>query len=217
MLYLLGASLAWLCFHVFGRVKIVGLDSVPASEPLLVVANHQSYADGVLLGVVFLSRWRLHFFAKKELFQHYLARWILERWNLHPVDRKGRDIGAVRLGLELLNQGQRVGVFPEGTRSLTGALKEGELGAAYLALKAQVHILPIGITGTGYAKTNMLRIPFPCRVLTVNIGKPFSVPAIEGTPSRALLQEVRDRIMQHIAALLPEESRGMYGAEPEVS
>ena len=215
MLYLLGASLAWLCFHLFGRVKITGLELIPASGPL-VVANHQSYADGVLLGVAFLGRRRLHFFAKKELFRNPVGKWILSKWNLHPLNREGVDTGAIRVGLNLLNQGQTVGVFPEGHRGM-GVLQEAELGAAYFALKTQVPVLPVGIMGTGYARTNMFRIPFPGRVLTINIGKPFLVQEVHGKPSRASLKQVRNEMMQRIAALLPEELRGVYGEEKEVS
>lgn len=206
LLYWAGESLARFCFSAFGRWEVVGRELVPPRGPLIVVANHLSYADPpVLIGS--LDR-PLNFIAKRELFASPIMGALMRGFGVYPVDRSGMTVDAMRQVLRLLAQDRAVVIFPEGHRSPDRALRQGLAGAAYLAIKSQAPVLPIGITGTENIPS--WRIPFPLCRFKVNIGPLFNLPTLEGTPSRAVVESVRDMIMYRIAALLPEEYRGVY-------
>lgn len=204
MWYLLGARIAWL---LLWRIKVIGKENIPSHGPLIIVVNHQSFADGILLGVIFLSISRLHFFAKKQLFKYRPIRWILKKWNLHPINREGRDINAVRLALQLLEQKHMIVVIPEGHRSKDGVLQKGKEGAAYLATKTGVPVLPIGVERTG---GNLLKILCTFPRITIRIGMPITVQTIQGDPSNIIQENIHKRIMYAIAVLLPYDQRGAY-------
>lgn len=206
LLYWAGSRLARFCFSNFGRLEVSGREAVPPYGPLIVVANHLSLTDPPLL-VASLPR-PMNFIAKQELFGNPVNRYILKRFNVSPFDRAGQGAGALRLMLRLLGEDGAVAIFPEGHRSPDHSMKAGMLGVVYLALKSQAPILPVGVSGT--EKFPVWRVPFPLCRLRVNIGQPFSLPVLEGTPSRPVLESIRDMVMSRIAALLPEEYRGVY-------
>ena len=99
-------------------------------------------------------------------------------------------------------------VFPEGHRSPDHTMKEGMLGVAYLALKSQAPILPVGLSGT--EKISAWRMTVPLCRMRANIGQPFTPPVLEGATRQEATQSTLDMIMNRIAALLPERYRGVY-------
>ena len=115
----------------------------------------------------------------------------------------------MRVLMQNLERDRAVVIFPEGTRSPNGALQKGMLGVVYLALKSQAAILPIGITGT--ETFPLWRIPVPFRKLKAKIGQPFTLPMIEGKPSKEVMSSLRDMVMRRIADQLPPEYQGLYG------
>ncbi|PKB80248.1 MAG: hypothetical protein BZY88_09155 [SAR202 cluster bacterium Io17-Chloro-G9] len=205
-LYLAGKSLGQICFNAFGRLEVIGKDSVPPYGPLLVVANHLSFNDPPVL-VCSIPR-TLSFIGKKELFGNPIGNFLMRNFNVHPYDRSGLGVDSIRLALRLLDQDRMVMIFPEGHRSPDHTLKEGMPGAAYIALKSQAPVLPIGITGT--ERISPWRMPVPLTKFRVNIGQPFTLPNVEGTPSKDVLNNMRDMMMSRIAALLPPSYRGVY-------
>ena len=206
LFYQAGRGLAQFCFTAFGRWEVVGRELAPPRGPLIVVANHLSYADPPLL-VASLAR-PLNFVGKRELFANPIMGFLLREFGVYPLDRAGMTVDALRQTLRLLAQDHAVVLFPEGHRSPDHTMKEGMAGAAYLAIKSQAPILPVGITGT--EKIPSWRIPIPLCHFKVNIGQLFTPPTLEGTPSRAVVESIRDMIMFRIAALLPPEYRGVY-------
>lgn len=205
-LYRPGRALARFCFSVFGRMEVEGLEAAPPFGPLIVVANHLSSHDPPLLAAS-LHR-RLSFLAKRELFANPVTAWVMRSCNVFPLDREGPGVEALRLALDLLGRDQAVVIFPEGRRSRDHAMGEGLAGAAYIALRSQAAILPVGITGTERCPT--WRMPLPLCRFKVRIGQPFTLPVVEGRVSREVVNSLRDLIMQRIAAQLPEEYRGVY-------
>ena len=147
--------------------------------------------------------------AKGSLFRNFMAAHLLRAVGVHPLNRNGLDIEALRWNLQLLSRDQCVVLFPEGTRSPTGGMKRGHPGVAFLATKTQAPILPVAITGTENIPSYW-RMPLPLCRMKVRIGEPFSLPVIEGTLRRPVLQHLTDMIMQRIASLLPDEYRGYY-------
>lgn len=138
---------------------------MPAEGPVIVVANHISYWDPVLIAAA-LPR-RIFFMAKKELFSIPVLGFFLKSWGMFPVDRFHLNRDSIKRTLELLKQGQVIGIFPEGTRSKTGSLLPPNTGAAYFAVKTGVPVCPAGVikvegaTSWGIFRKMALRIG-PC-------------------------------------------------------
>jgi 1-acyl-sn-glycerol-3-phosphate acyltransferase len=198
--------MAQFCFNVFGRLEVTGRESVPPYGPLIVVCNHISYNDPPSL-VASLPR-VLDFLGKKELFSSPVKRTVMRAARVHCLDREVGGINAMRMSLELLARDQAVVIFPEGHISADKALEAGWPGAAYLALKSQAPVLPVGIYGT--EKFPPWRMPFPLRRFQVNIGQPFTPPVIEGRLTKVVLSGVLEMMMQRVAMLLPPQYQGVY-------
>jgi 1-acyl-sn-glycerol-3-phosphate acyltransferase len=193
------------------------LEHVPAEGGILVIANHLHNADPVLLTIAFPRP--LHFMAKKELFGVPLIGWVIRRVGAFPVDRGKADRGAFRRADAILAQGIAVGMFPEGTRSTTGGLGPAHSGAALLALRARVPVLPVTIVGSE-------RLPFGGTAsrhrddrrgssgmrprLEIRIGPPFTLPS-STSDRRTSVHEASERLMTRLAEMLPPEYRGHYG------
>ncbi len=205
VLYAPGRMLAQFCFNVFGRMEVVGRENVPPYGPLIVVANHISYNDPPSVAAAMPRP--VSFLGKQELFVPKPKGWLFSSMRVHPVDRSF-GVSALRTGLALLAKDEALVVFPEGQRSREGKMIKGMAGAAYLAMRSQAPILPIGITGT--EKFPHQRMPFPLCRFQVNIGAPFTPPVLEGGQTRVAAEAVLEMIMQRIAMQLPEEYRGVY-------
>ncbi len=210
VLYYPGRALTRFCFNVFGRMEVTGRENVPPFGPLIVVANHISYNDSPSLAAAMPRP--VTFLGKQDLFEPRAKGWLFHSLRVHPVDRS-LGIGAMRTALNLLERDQAVVIFPEGRRSPEGALIQGLAGAAYMAMKSQAPVLPVGITGT--EKFPHQRMPFPLCRFQVNIGPAFTPPVLEGGQTRESANAVLEIIMRRIAMQLPPEYRGRYEFEKQ--
>jgi 1-acyl-sn-glycerol-3-phosphate acyltransferase len=192
---------------LFTRFQIRGRENIPKRGPLMVVANHLALADPPILGVS-ISR-KAMFMAKEELFRSAVPGYVIRSYGAFPVRRSGLNRDALRRAQDLFERDMALVIFPEGRRSLGRQLESAFSGAAMLAMRYQVPVLPVGIHGTEHigGATWWLRRPR----IRVNIGSPFMLPAASGKVTRAELVEHTHRIMAHIAGLLPKEYRGSYG------
>ena len=196
------------------RLEVLHADRVPREGPAIVVANHLTNVDPVL--VCACAPRTLRVMAKRELFELPLVGWTLWAFGAFPVRRWSADLGALRAGRNHLRAGRAVLVFPEGTRSASRALQPALPGSAVLALLGGAPVVPVAITGTEAfdglrgALRAMLGRRRPVRV---EFGEPFPLPP--GPPTAARAGEATDRIMRHVAALLPERYRGAYGPGSE--
>jgi len=197
-------------------MRLVHVERVPRQGGVLMVANHLHNADPVLISAAFPRP--VHFMAKKEAFHVPILPQILRMAGAFPVDRGKADRSAIRRALLVLEQGVAVGMFPEGTRSLTRSLQRAHAGAGMIAVTAGVPIMPIAITGTERMPMNgakgkaMAGKPMPepghegVRVL---FGETFTIPReIDGRKVTAT--EAAEIIMVEIARLLPPDYRGVY-------
>ncbi len=192
--------------RLFSDWSVHGEENVPPMGPIIVVANHVSNFDPPLMSASFPRR--IWFLAKKELFKGP-GKWFFTTYGAHPVNRSATDPKAYRWALEKLARDQCVMIFPEGTRSRTGALKKAQPGVVRLAMKSQATIVPVGISGTD-GMNSPLHVFRPTGRLRINIGRAFTLPDIEGRPSAAILQSMTDMIMSRVAMMLPPAYQGVY-------
>ena len=205
MLYRFFRVSLWLVTHLICRYRVNGLENVPEGS-LLIVANHLSWYDPILLGVI-LPR-RVWFFTKAEIFRWPIAGAVCKATGQIPVHRGASDRAALEKSLEYLREGKALVVFPEGTVERKEQMIAAHTGAAMLALRTGVIILPIAHTGTRRILRS-LRTSWLPRV-NIQIGTPFVPINSEGVPRKAELKAVTQQIMESIAELLPPESRGVY-------
>lgn len=200
------------------RLRISGAENVPMHGPLLVVANHLSNADPPILIVAFPRP--LFFMGKAELFRNPVLAWLVRKFGGFPVERGTADRAALRHALKVMEQGIALGIFPEGGRSKTGALRPGLPGVGLLALQSGAPVLPVGLTGTEVYPVNgdwPLRRPAGTAAgVRVHFGKPFTVPKqVDG--KRVTADEATRLIMMRVAELLPEPYRGVYSSSASMS
>jgi 1-acyl-sn-glycerol-3-phosphate acyltransferase len=195
---------------LYARIEARGLENVPLDGPLVIASNHQNDADpGIICTRI---RRPIAFMAKIELFRVPLLSQFLRAFGAFPVRRGEADLSALRLANENLKQGLAVCIFPEGTREATAEkLTEAMPGAAIVALRNDVAILPVAIRGSGRLSLPGMFLRHDRRVkVTLAVGEPFHLER----PARLNAEAARDgtrQIMEHIAALLPPENRGYYG------
>jgi len=192
-----------LLLRLLARLEIRGLENFPLHGPAILVANHIHLFDPPVLGAV-LPR-VIIFLAKRELFHTPVLNWIVSHYKALPLRRGEPDRQALRRALVVLRNGGVIGIFPEGTRSRTGALQRGQPGVVYLAARSGAPIVPVAIEGTD-------RFQFPALwrrpLVRISIGRPFTLPA--ELLRRDRWAEATDFIMLRLAALLPPERRGVY-------
>ncbi|MFN5515245.1 MAG: lysophospholipid acyltransferase family protein [Cyanobacteriota bacterium] len=138
-------SLVWPLFFGYFHGRIYGCEQVPPKGPAIVVSNHGTYFDPPFLSCA-LNR-PVAFMAKEELFSVPLLGSFIRLYGAYPVKRGAGDRGAIRAALAALQQGWLVGVFLEGTRRDDGRIYDPKLGAAMIAAKAQVPLLPVALGG----------------------------------------------------------------------
>ncbi|MFQ6016331.1 MAG: lysophospholipid acyltransferase family protein [Anaerolineae bacterium] len=196
-------------FRLLARLEVTGLENVPDGGPLIVAINHLAHLDAPL--VFALMPWPMEGIALSDLYQVPVTGQLLRLYGVIPVHRDQFDREVIRRALAVLAEGKVLLLAPEARMSLTGALEKARHGAAYLALRSGAPVLPVAVTGTEKAPTELKRLRRPR--LTVSIGQPFSLSSLQskGVARRQQLAEATDQIMYRIAALLPPEYRGVYG------
>jgi len=196
-----------------GPLRTTGLENVPRDGAFIVVANHISLLDPLIIGSTAgqIAGRLIHFMAKQEIRGWPVIGWLATQAGVYFVRRGEGDRAAQRLSLELLERGEPIAVFPEGTRSRNGVLGEPRDGAALLATRTGVPLLPVSIVGSNLLFRRGTRLPRRSRV-TVRIGEPFRLDRQPtGRIDRQELAAGTERIMRAIAVLLPPAQRGRFG------
>lgn len=150
--------------------KINGLEKLPKKGPFIVVANHQSYFDFISLISVF--PFKLTFLAAEKFYNSRFWKPIMEYTGQIKVDRKAKNKDEViEKGLEVLNAGGVLAIFPQGTRSRNSKIEKVYIGVAKLALQAKVPIVPIGIKGAFKVMSPQVNKPILKKIIKINIGE----------------------------------------------
>ena len=132
--------------HTYFRVRIYGAERVPQKGPLLVVSNHASYFDPPIVSNC--VRRPVAFMAKEELFRVPLLKQAIRLYGAYPVKRQAADFSAIKAAIDALEAGWIVGIFLTGTRIPDGRIVNPKLGAATIAAKAKVPLIPLSLWGT---------------------------------------------------------------------
>ena len=189
MLYLLAKVLLSPFFLLLMRPRVRGLRHLWRRGGAIVVSNHWARSDPILIALI--SPRVVHFMAKQELFQNPAARFVLMRGlYAFPVNRKHADMASLKQAMAVLQKGKVFGIFPEGRRSVTGELDELERGAAFLALRCNVPILPVYSDPRTYRKLRVNMI----------VGEPMDAAAIaaahKGRSVDVVTQAIADKLQQ---------------------
>jgi 1-acyl-sn-glycerol-3-phosphate acyltransferase len=208
--YLLRAGIRILAFFI-GTVTMTGKENIPKKGPYIIVVNHMSKADPPLLYIT-IRPTRLRFFAG-EGWENVFIIGLLLKWaggvfiNRGVVDRK-----ALKEATDAIKAGSIFGLAPEGTRSRTGQLIRARDGAAYLATRANIPVVPVAVLNTDVVGANVKRLKRTD--MEVRVGKPIVMPDIGRRPRSTELSAFTHLIMVHIAAMLPERHLGYYKDSP---
>ncbi len=133
-------------FKLLFRVKTYNFENIPSQGKLILCSNHVSYIDPVMIGA-FINRY-IYFMAKVELFENRLLSAVVTFLNAFPVNRTATDRSSIRTAVEVLKEGQMLALFPEGTRSVNGIIREGKKGVGLISVMSKAPIMPVAIKNT---------------------------------------------------------------------
>ena len=182
------------------RLSINGAERVPREGAFVLAPVHRSFIDFALVCAV--TRRRLRYMGKDSLWKFKPFGWLLGALGAFPVHRGTADREAVRRSIELAEQGEPLVIFPEGTRRSGPVVQDLFEGAAYVAAKAGVPIVPIGIGGSEEALPKGRRLPRPGRI-HIEVGEPIPAPAVTdgGRVSRRAVHTVTEQLHGEIQRL----------------
>ena len=199
-------SLLWLACKAWFRFRVVGKQNLPAEEAYILAPVHRSYLDTPVGGMVTARRQR--FLGKESLWRNRAAGRFLTIVGGFPVERGTADRAALRACQEVLERGEPMVMFPEGTRQ-HGPVVDPDLmhaGPAFVAARAGVPIVPLGIAGTDHAMPGGSMLIRPVRVVMV-VGEPIRPPELDGRIPRRMVDELTERLRVGLQGCFDEAQR----------
>jgi 1-acyl-sn-glycerol-3-phosphate acyltransferase len=201
-------------FRVLSRVRVSGRNNIPSSGGYIIAINHVSYFDVPVL----LAFWPVapEAAGASNLWEKPGISVLAHLYSAIPVHRGQYDRQVIDKVIDVLQDGEPLLLAPEGTRSHTPGMNRASPGVAYVADKAKVPVLPVGMVGsTDDFLSNTLRLKRP--LVEMRIGAPFILPELtgKGAELRKARQENTDYIMRKIADLLPQNYQGVYEEEAD--
>ena len=194
------------------RVSVEGLEHVPARGAAVIAGNHLSFIDSIVLALA-LPR-PLYYLGKSDYWESARTRWLVAGAGVVPVHRDGGDRGedSLRAGVQLLQRGDLLGIYPEGTRSPDGRLYRGKTGPVRMALEAGVPIVPFGIIGSDVAMPQDRRV-IRRAPITLRFGRPVDLSRYRDRRTDPLvLRSATDELMYEIMLLSGQEYVDEYAA-----
>lgn len=205
-------ALAWILVRLGTRTTVRGIENVPPAGPFILVANHQSVLDPILVQVACPRP--IHTLTKSTQFGKGIFRWLLPRVNAIPTRRYTVEPQAVRVMIRRLMEGRGVGIYPEGERSWDGVLQPFRRGTLRFLLRAGVPVIPCGVSGTYDVWPRWSR-KIRRKTVEINFGRPLAWPRLESRQeAEARLDEASRELKAALAALgaWTEDGAGSPGA-----
>ena len=188
MVYWIGWAVFRPFFAIYFRLTLVGREHVPDAGPVIFAANHRSFLDPFIIGA--LTRRPIYYVAKRELFEKRLTAWFIASLGAFPVDRGASDEEMLKTARAILERGDPLLIFPEGTRTRPGSLGHPKRGIGRLALETGAPVVPVAVIGTEAIRRGWRVRPHKVRI---RCGRPLTFPRVE-SPSAQLATAVTDRI-----------------------
>ena len=202
------------------RPVVAGLENVPGDGPVILASNHLSFVDSVLIPLVVPRR--VTFLAKAEYFEgkglaSVLGAFLSAMGHI-PVPRTEQRaaVAALDVALQTLDEGNAFAIYPEGTRSEDGRLYRGHTGVGWLALNAQVNIVPVAVRDTQRIMPVGARLPRIVRP-GVTFGRPIDYKPFADMPPARGRRALVDEIMREIQQLSGQEFTGTYNERSKVT
>lgn len=193
--YTLGKAIATVLFNTFLPVKYHHKERLQADPPYVLIGNHNSFMDPVIMGVA-IPKHQVRFIGKKELWANKIVAALFNSMNMIPVDRHNSDMEAMRACMRVTREGGILGIFPEGTRHHKGLMEALESGVGLIALRSRVPLIPVYIAG----KVKLFR------KLHVYVGEPIPTEDLrEQGVNKETCELLLERITQTYARM--EEAR----------
>jgi len=202
---------------VLFRPWVRGAERIPADGAAILASNHLSFSDSIFLPL--MLRRPVVFLAKSEYFtgkgiKGTLSRWFFKCTGQLPIDRSGGKASeaALHTGLQVLGQGQLLGIYPEGTRSPDGRLFRGRTGIARMVLEAKVPVFPVAMIDTEKVQPIGRKLP-RIRRIGVVVGEPLDFSRFAGMEGdRLVLRAVTDEIIYELMKLSGQEYIDVYAS-----
>jgi 1-acyl-sn-glycerol-3-phosphate acyltransferase len=192
-MYTLFRSISWVLLHVFFRMKVEGREHIPKQGPLVVVANHESFLDGFVVGTVLMKR-QATFLAAPWLYSTPIVGSFVRSIGAIPAYGEGKEVAALRESIRILQKGGTVALFPQ------GGIARGEIagGAIFVAIKAPAPLVPMRVTGAAKALPLGRWWPSLFTRITVSVGEPIAPSELRppGVSTSAAVDQGRDLLMR---------------------
>jgi 1-acyl-sn-glycerol-3-phosphate acyltransferase len=192
LVYWLVRALLQPFFHLYFRLSRIGREHLPESGPVIYCSNHRSFLDPFVIGTV--ARRPIYYVAKQELFRYRIVAWLLNSLGAFPVKRGAGDQDMLATAKAILERGDSVLMFAEGTRIRPGALGRPKRGVGRLALETGAPVVPVAVIGTEAVRKGWRIRPHKVRI---RIGSPLTFPKVEKA-SPQLAAAVTDRIWPNV-------------------
>jgi|ERR1700722_974097 len=188
LIYWLARGVLMPFFLLYFRLERIGREYIPSSGPVILAANHRSFLDPFVIGA--LTRRPVYYMAKRELFERPWQAWILGSLGAFPIDRGKGDEHAMSTARTILERGDCVVIFPEGTRVRKGPLGHPHRGVGRLALQTGARVVPVAVMGSEDVRRGWRIRP---RKVRLRCGRPLGFPRAE-RPFPSIALGVTERI-----------------------
>ncbi|WP_201456654.1 lysophospholipid acyltransferase family protein [Chlamydia sp. 17-3921] len=202
-------------FSLFYRLKIFGVKKNFLQGSAIIASNHNSFLDPIALQLSIFGC--LHHLARSTLFNNNFTAWLWKQWACHPIHRGGGNSAAFKIACKLLDEGKKLVIYPEGSRSPDGQLQEGKIGIGMIVMKAHVPVIPAYIGGSYDALNRNMKFPKIWRTITTVFGTPLYFDDLfnnETLSNKDAYKIATNRIMEKITELKAWYEAGCHGEVP---